>query len=279
MLFAMGDDLSYGLNTLGPLCLWQCLQNSRSSISCFRIPLFLVIRFIFQFTSKIPTTLLWPSASATWTVSTNSQELLYIGIINSIELVSSSARVTAKFQKGVRVTGIETPGPIDRTPETPGSGKNWKWALPPFENFPKKSSIICILSVVQDWQYSYSIKTREVLGDPSPMPKRFLETQGSSRISRSAGVDLPIVPDFWWSTAVLFIINPQMRIESLAHTSSIYAITSLLSPGYTCPAKCVSTVNTLNGHWSVLSKYWRQVSFNILTRSLGATGAQLLVDI
>ena len=24
MLFAMGDDLSYGLNTLGPLCLWQC---------------------------------------------------------------------------------------------------------------------------------------------------------------------------------------------------------------------------------------------------------------
>ena len=25
MFFAMGDDLSYGLNTLGPLCLWQCL--------------------------------------------------------------------------------------------------------------------------------------------------------------------------------------------------------------------------------------------------------------
>ena len=25
MLFAMGDDFSYGLNTLGPLCLWQCL--------------------------------------------------------------------------------------------------------------------------------------------------------------------------------------------------------------------------------------------------------------
>ena len=24
MFFAMGDDLSYGLNTLGPLCLWQC---------------------------------------------------------------------------------------------------------------------------------------------------------------------------------------------------------------------------------------------------------------
>ena len=22
----MGDDLSYGLDTLGPLCLWQCLQ-------------------------------------------------------------------------------------------------------------------------------------------------------------------------------------------------------------------------------------------------------------
>ena len=23
----MGDDLSYGLNTLGPLCLWQCLME------------------------------------------------------------------------------------------------------------------------------------------------------------------------------------------------------------------------------------------------------------
>ena len=25
-----GGDLSYGLNTLGPLCLWQCLQNVSS---------------------------------------------------------------------------------------------------------------------------------------------------------------------------------------------------------------------------------------------------------
>ena len=31
-------------------------------------------------------------------------------------------------------------------------------------------------------------------------------------------------------------------------TSFIYAITSRLSPGYTCPAKCVSTVNTLFTH-------------------------------
>ena len=34
MFFAMGDDLSYGLNTLGPLCLWQCFviisQKARS---------------------------------------------------------------------------------------------------------------------------------------------------------------------------------------------------------------------------------------------------------
>ena len=29
MLFAMGDDLSYGLNTLGPLCLWQCFSHCR----------------------------------------------------------------------------------------------------------------------------------------------------------------------------------------------------------------------------------------------------------
>ena len=45
--------------------------------------------------------------------------------MNRIELVSSSARVTsAKFHKVLDVcTDIERPGPIDRTPETPGSGK------------------------------------------------------------------------------------------------------------------------------------------------------------
>ena len=63
--FCCLDDLSYGLNTLGPLCLWQCLQNSRSGISYFRIPVFLVIRIVFHFTPRIPTILLWPSASAT----------------------------------------------------------------------------------------------------------------------------------------------------------------------------------------------------------------------
>ena len=55
----------------------------------------------------------------------NSQELLNIGIINSIELVSSSVRVTsAKFHKTAGGSDIERPGPKDRTPETPGSGKN-----------------------------------------------------------------------------------------------------------------------------------------------------------
>ena len=48
----MGDDLSYGLNTLGPLCLWQCLQNSGSGISYFRIPVFLVIRIVIYFTPQ-----------------------------------------------------------------------------------------------------------------------------------------------------------------------------------------------------------------------------------
>ena len=43
----------------------------------------------------------------------------------SIELVSSSARVTSvKFQKPLLVSEWETSEPIDRTPETPGSYKN-----------------------------------------------------------------------------------------------------------------------------------------------------------
>ena len=59
--------------------------------------------------------------------STNSKELLNIGTINSIELVSSSARVTStKSTKAPGDRQIETPRPIDRTPETPGSGNN-KW--------------------------------------------------------------------------------------------------------------------------------------------------------
>ena len=42
----------------------------------------------------------------------------------SIGLVSSSARVTSvKFQKPLSVCQFETTGPIDRTPETPGSAK------------------------------------------------------------------------------------------------------------------------------------------------------------
>ena len=46
---------------------------------------------------------------------TNCQGLLYIGIINSIELVSSSARVTStKFQKDILALAL---GPIDRTRE------------------------------------------------------------------------------------------------------------------------------------------------------------------
>ena len=83
------------------------MEQSRSSIYSCCIPLFLVTRFVYAYIVSI----------------TNSQGLLYIGIINSTELVSSSARVTsAKFQP--KVFYIETPGPIDRTPGTPGSGKN-----------------------------------------------------------------------------------------------------------------------------------------------------------
>ena len=61
---------------------------------------------------------------------TNCRGLLYKCIINSIDLVSSSARVTsAKFHKTVVGRYVQRPGPIDRTPETPGSGKYGKRIL------------------------------------------------------------------------------------------------------------------------------------------------------
>ena len=48
-------------------------------------------------------------------------------------------------------------------------------------------------------------------GNPSPMPKRFPEALGTSQglreISMAEGVDYPITPEFWWSTAILFIIR------------------------------------------------------------------------
>ena len=51
----------------------------------------------------------------------------------SIELVSSSARVTsAKFHKGLVGREVQRPGPIDRTPETPGSGKKNRVGGGPF---------------------------------------------------------------------------------------------------------------------------------------------------
>ena len=61
----------------------------------------------------------------------NDNNRLKIALLASpagIELLSSSFRVTksTKFQKG---TVLETPGPIDRTPETPGSGKKTNFAI------------------------------------------------------------------------------------------------------------------------------------------------------
>ena len=77
---------------MGPLCLWQCLYPL---ISCNQICILFQLQNVICRDCKIPTILPWPSASATCMVlSTNYQGLLYIGIINSIELVSSSARVT-----------------------------------------------------------------------------------------------------------------------------------------------------------------------------------------
>ena len=50
----MGDDLSYGLNTLGPLCLWQCFYPS---MFCNIVTFIFMIRYqmlvTFSFWSRI----------------------------------------------------------------------------------------------------------------------------------------------------------------------------------------------------------------------------------
>ena len=58
-------------------------------------------------------------------------------------------------------------------------------------------------------------------------------SQGLREISRAEGVDLPIVPEFWSSTAILFITNPSLgsasgnpslqgRIDSVKSNPSLY---------------------------------------------------------
>ena len=53
--------------------------------------------------------------------------IVLLALSVSIGLVSPSARVTSvEFAKGNLLTYILTTGPIDRTPGTPGSDKNWR---------------------------------------------------------------------------------------------------------------------------------------------------------
>ena len=57
--------------------------------------------------------------------------------------------------------------------------------------------------------YLCSNKTREILGNPSPTPKRFPETEGTE------GMDLPIPLEFWWSTDILSSSEDHERIDSV----------------------------------------------------------------
>ena len=75
-----------------------------------------------------------------------------------------------------------------------------------------KSTVTGII-MQQSVLYPCSIKTLEVLGNPSPMPKRCPE----GRWKWSRGVDLPIPPKLWWSAGILsstpyssysFILSP-----------------------------------------------------------------------
>ena len=90
------------------------------------IPVFLVIRIIFHFTPRIPTILLWPSASATCIYDID-YELQGIALnwhhqYYWVDIIISQSHIS-KVSQSCRMY-VERPGPIDRTPETPGSGKN-----------------------------------------------------------------------------------------------------------------------------------------------------------
>ena len=65
---------------------------------------------------------IWPPGCVTCIVTL--PWIVLLALSGSIELVSLSARVTSvMFQKGLSVSQLETTGPIDRTPGTPGTDK------------------------------------------------------------------------------------------------------------------------------------------------------------
>ena len=98
------------------------LQNSRSDISYFRIAVFLVIRIvIFHFTPRIPTVLLWPSASATCIYGIDNElqgialnwhhQSYWVGIIISQSHTSKVSQICRMYRH--RDTGTHRPDPRD----------------------------------------------------------------------------------------------------------------------------------------------------------------------
>ena len=105
------------------------------------LAMFLVIRIVFHFTPRIPTILLWPSASATciWHWVQIARNCLILA--PSIVLSWYHHQPESHQQSFTKFLDIERPGPIDRTPETPRSGKNAKIRIHGWEIFTADSNL------------------------------------------------------------------------------------------------------------------------------------------
>ena len=112
-------DIVHIVCSLWPLNQFRLsLQNSRSGSSYFRIHIFLVIRIVFHFTPRIPTILLWPSASATCIYDIDYKlqgialnwhhQLYWVGIIISQSHISKVSQ-----SLGCMYTGTHRPDPRD----------------------------------------------------------------------------------------------------------------------------------------------------------------------
>ena len=103
--FCCWDDLSYGLNTLGPLCLWQCYF--------ILPPEFLQLCFDHQLVCDLH---IWH-----WLrIASDRFKLASSTVLSWYHHQPESHQQS--FTKSWMY--VQRPGPIDRTPETPGSGKN-----------------------------------------------------------------------------------------------------------------------------------------------------------